>query len=326
MDLNGDGYVDILSGSWPGELFLFEGGPDHTFAGRKMIADKNGEIINIGGGIEPWSEGGILIRGHAEFERTDKGSVAIYRGKRYESTPERRVVTTGTASTACAVDWDHDGDCDLIVGDIQGNVYLIPNEGTATAYAFGEAHPLEAEGQSLRVQSRAGPHAADWDGDGDLDLIVGADDGSVSLFRNVGSAKEPELAAATPLVPPVKRGPNRSIPEEARRGGRSKVCVADWNGDGRADLLVGDFARQKPDLPEPTPEERAKHDRIRQELEPLQKRYSELRRKLRELPQEERHEVETERQEIYERMSALRAKLPKEYEYHGWVWLFLRKP
>ena len=28
---------------------------------------------------------------------------------------------------------------------------------------------------------------------------------------------------------------------------RAKVCVADWNGDGRLDLLVGDFATQKPE-------------------------------------------------------------------------------
>ena len=325
MDLNGDGHVDILSGSWPGELFLFAGGPDHTFAGRKMIADKDGEIINIGGGIEPWSEGGILIRGHAEFQRTDTGFVATYRGKRYESTPERPVASTGTASTACAVDWDGDGDYDLIVGDIQGNVHLVPNEGTTTAYAFGAARPLEVEGRPLRVQSRAGPHAADWDGDGDLDLLVGADDGSVSLFRNVGSAKEPKMSAATQLVPPVERTSSRNVPKEARRGGRSKICVADWNGDGRPDLFVGDFTRQKPDLPEPTPAEKAEHERIRKEMEPLQQQYGELRQKLRNLSPEQRDEAQEEMQKVYERIRELNAKLPKEYENHGWVWLFLRK-
>jgi hypothetical protein len=26
---------------------------------------------------------------------------------------------------------------------------------------------------------------------------------------------------------------------------RSKVCAADWNGDGRLDLLVGDFTAQQ---------------------------------------------------------------------------------
>jgi hypothetical protein len=30
--------------------------------------------------------------------------------------------------------------------------------------------------------------------------------------------------------------------------------------------------------------------------------------------------------ELVTRMQSLRAKLPPEYENHGWVWLFLRQP
>jgi len=35
-------------------------------------------------------------------------------------------------------------------------------------------------------------------------------------------------------------------PTEPVRGGRSKLCVTDWNGDGLIDLLVGDVSYQKP--------------------------------------------------------------------------------
>ena len=45
MDINNDGHIDIISGSWPGEIFLFKGGPDHTFAAPEMIKDKDGNII-----------------------------------------------------------------------------------------------------------------------------------------------------------------------------------------------------------------------------------------------------------------------------------------
>ncbi len=31
-------------------------------------------------------------------------------------------------------------------------------------------------------------------------------------------------------------------------------------------------------------------------------------------------------QEVQERMMPLYDKVPREYENHGWVWLFLRKP
>jgi hypothetical protein len=341
VDLNHDGYMDILSGSWPGEIFLFKGGPDHTFTAPEMLKYKDGEIINIGGGIReeknPFPSIGdqgqsgtmILIAGSAEFEHTAEGTFVKYRGQRIESTPEKPVAITGTASAAHPVDWDGDGDYDLIIGNIRGGVYLVPNEGTPQSYAFGKEQQLEAGGRPLSVKSRAGPCAADWDGDGDLDLLVGADDGSVWLYRNTGSATSPELAPAVQLVPPGEKASGSEAPKDVRRGTRSKICVTDWNGDGRLDLLVGDFAAQKPDLPEPTPEEKAEQERIRKELEAVQKHHSELLQQLhgpsRVKTTEEIEQVQKELEEVRRRMTELRSKLPPEYERHGWVWLFLRK-
>ncbi len=83
MDINNDGHVDLLSGSWPGEIFLFKGGPDHSFAAPEMIKDKDGKIINIGGGIrERGFDGGILIAGNAKFESTPEGTFVNYQGQR----------------------------------------------------------------------------------------------------------------------------------------------------------------------------------------------------------------------------------------------------
>lgn len=330
MDINNDGHVDLLSGSWPGEIFLFKGGPDHSFAAPEMIKDKDGKIINIGGGIrEGGFRGGILIAGNAKFEYTPEGTFVNYQGKRIESTPEKSIGITGTASAAHAADWDGDGDYDLIIGDIRGKVYLVPNEGTPESYAFGKEKQLLAGGKLINVKRGAGPFTADWDGDGDLDLLVGADDGSVSLFRNTGDATSPELASAVQLVPPGENASGRQAPKEVRRGTRSKICVTDWNGDGRLDLLVGDYATQKPDLPEPTPEEKAKHEQIRKELESVQKRYRELIQKIhgpsRLRTKEGIEQVQKQMEQVRKRMTELRLKLPREYESHGWVWLFLRK-
>lgn len=315
--------MDIISGSWPGEIFFFKGGPDRSFAAPEMLKYKDGEIINIGGGITEQPDGEILIRGNAKFEQTDEGTFVDYHGKRIESTPDKLVAVTGSASAVHVTDWDGDGDFDLIVGTIRGKVCLIPNEGTLESYSFSKEQEIAS------VSSRAGPFTSDWDGDGDLDLLVGADDGSVSLFENTGSATSPKLASAVKLVPPVERITSTQAPKDVRRGSRSKICVADWNGDGRLDLLVGDFAMQKPDLPEPTPEEKAEHDRIRKELEPIQQRFGELIQKMRGpsriKAKEEMEKIQKEMQDVSNRMLELRSKLPVEYERHGWVWLFLRK-
>jgi hypothetical protein len=329
VDLNGDGYMDILSGSWPGELFLFKGGPDRTFAAPEMIRYKNDEIINIGGGIEEQPDGRILITGNGKFEETPEGTFVMYHGKRIESTKDKRVAITGTASAAHAADWDGDGDFDLLVGDIRGRVYLIPNQGTAKSYAFEKEQRLLADGLPLEVGRNAGPFAADWDKDGDLDLLVGAGDGSVSLFRNEGKRKTPELGAAEQLVPARKISYGADAPREAHRGNRSKVCAADWNGDGLLDLLVGDFTTQKPDLPDPTPEEKAEHEKLRKELEGVNTRYGILVDKVygreRIEDEEEQKKFKAEMNQIRERLTDLRSQLPPEYENHGWIWLFLRK-
>jgi hypothetical protein len=330
MDLDGDGYPDVLSGSFPGELFLFRGQADHTFAAPEMLKDKKGEIINIGGGITEDADGTTLIRGSAEWENVDGKSFVKYRGKRLESTAERPLATTGTASTVCAADWDGDGDIDLIVGDFNGSVYLVRNEGTPQSCAFAKEERLVAGGHTIQVSSgQAGPCVADWDGDGALDLLVGAENGSVSLYRNIGTRTAPKLAVPVQLVVPVEVRSRDQVPKEVHRGNRSKICVADWNGDGKPDLLVGDRTDQKPDRPEPTAEEQARYDRIRKELEPLQKRAGELISQMmgpsRVRDAEQQKKLNEEFQQLQKQMQPLRAQLPRESETHGWVWLFLRK-
>ncbi|UCE49294.1 MAG: VCBS repeat-containing protein, partial [Phycisphaerales bacterium] len=194
MDLDNDGHKDLISGSWPGEIFFFKGTEDGSFAAPEMIKNKDGEFINIGGGIRPGGGimGEILIAGYAKFEHTSEGTFVNYHGKRFKSTPEKPYAITGTASAAHAVDWDGDGDYDLIVGSISGNVYLLPNEGTLQSCAFGKEEQLRAGGRPINVRRGAGPFTAEWDGDADLDLLVGADDGSVSLYRNAGSTQSPK--------------------------------------------------------------------------------------------------------------------------------------
>ena len=330
MDLNDDGHSDMISGSWPGEIFFFKGTEDGSFAAPEMIKNKDGEFINIGGGIrdDRTGMGHILIAGNAKFERTSEGMFVNYHGRRFKSTAEKPYAITGTASTPRAADWDGDGDYDLIIGDIRGKVYLIPNEGTPKSHAFGKEEPLRAGGKPIDVRRGAGPFAADWDSDGDLDLLVGADDGSVSLYRNTGSAQSPELASAVQLVPPGEKRSGSMAPKEVCRGTRSKICVADWNGDGLLDLLVGDRVNQKPDRPEPTSEQKAEYDRIREELKPLQERYGELSQKLygpsRVTDQAQIEQIQEEMSKVRKPMTDLRSKLPSESESHGWVWLFLR--
>ncbi|HZU97358.1 MAG TPA: FG-GAP-like repeat-containing protein [Planctomycetota bacterium] len=325
MDLHGDGNLDLISGSWPGEIFLFRGGPGRTFAAPEMIKDKTGEIIDIGGGVQETGDE-ILVTGNGDFEETPEGTVIKLHGKTIKIPKGKQGAITGTASSVHAFDWNGDGLIDLLVGDIEGNVWLIPNEGTKKEPAWGKHEHLAAGGAPLKVEGDAGPFVADWDGDGLPDLIVGAGDGSVTFFKNTGTREKPVLAKGEVLVPPSTMDWEHA-PGEPRPGVRAKVCVVDWNGDGRLDLLVGDYAHLKPKLPDFTPEQKAEHEKLKAELAELEKKWEEGYERITKAKDDaESKKLSDELRPVRERLSAIRAKLPPESESHGWVWLYARKP
>lgn len=333
MDLDNDGHQDVLTGSWPGELFWFRGKGSGEYEKSVMLKDANDKFICIGGGIDE-SDDGILITGHAEFEETDEGeNYVIYHGKRIDSTMEKPVSVTGTASVVHAVDWDDDGDFDLLVGDIDGNVFLVPNEGNANEFKFVKHKKVKCENsKSIKIKGGdAGPVTTDWDGDGDLDLIVACGNGSVQLYRNEGTRREPKLAEAEELISKgedVWRG--EDAPRKPTRGLRAKVCVTDYNGDGRPDILLGDYAVLGHDPPELSDEEEKEHAELEEERSSLNRKYRELietfKGSTRTKNKDEAKAASDELKALRDRLTEIAKSLPKKTTTHGWVWVFTQKP
>ena len=102
-------------------------------------------------------------------------------------------IDVGRDSSPAFADIDNDGDLDLVVGEYEGELKYYENVGGATAPAYvlrsGDADPFEG----IDVGDYSTPVLADVDGDGDLDLVVGAKDGTVSYFKNTGSLTSPDF-------------------------------------------------------------------------------------------------------------------------------------
>lgn len=95
----------------------------------------------------------------------------------------------GTLLVPNVVDWDGDGNLDIITGNSQGFIYFFKNFGNNTNFAFATSQKLKyKDGEPIFVQGGYGestqgpvearwgytsPNVIDWDGDGHLDILMG---------------------------------------------------------------------------------------------------------------------------------------------------------
>ena len=149
--------------------------------------------------------------------------------------------------TPTPIDWDGDGDIDLICGDEDGRVALIENTGKFVDGAPDFLPPVyfQQEAEDVKVGALCSPAGVDWDGDGDDDIVTGSSAGYITFVENLSGPKvaSPKWAAAKRLeangkVIRLMAGPNGSIQGPAEcKWGYTTVNVADWDGDGLPDIM-----------------------------------------------------------------------------------------
>lgn len=151
------------------------------------------------------------------------------------------------------VDYDGDGALDLTIGiedwadygwdrafnaggrwtrgPLHGHIYLLRNKGTTAKPDYEEPTKIQAGGQVLDVFGCPSQSFADFDGDGDLDLICGEFLDGFTYFQNTGTRTKPVYALNDPL---------RSRGRELKMDLQMLIVVPfDWDRDGDADLIVG---------------------------------------------------------------------------------------
>jgi hypothetical protein len=82
---------------------------------------------------------------------------------------------------------------------------------------------------SLKVDLQSAPALGDWDGDGDLDLFIGTGTGTLEIYENSGSQLTLNLAQRQAFSQAFKFAETAAL----------YPVVADWDGDGNADLAIG---------------------------------------------------------------------------------------
>ena len=135
-------------------------------------------------------------------------------------------VDVGTLACPAFADIDGDGDFDVFVGQVVGTISYYENTGTLIAPVYsavtGSGNPLNG----VDVGDYSIPIFEDIDGDGDLDVFIGAFLGTISYYENTGTATSPAFSPVTGSSNPLN--------------GLSAVpSFADLDGDGDLDAFLG---------------------------------------------------------------------------------------
>ncbi|MFA6468624.1 MAG: FG-GAP-like repeat-containing protein [Bacteroidota bacterium] len=135
------------------------------------------------------------------------------------------MIDAGSRSTITAADMDIDGDLDLIVSSGTGVIHIYPNIGTAAQPVYQSQPAVVLPVNDLLY---AAVSSGDVNGDGKPDLVIGSFNGILRTYLNTTAGETISFVSALHALDAFTFGQN------------SAPCVADIDGNGTLDVLVGD--------------------------------------------------------------------------------------
>jgi len=229
-DWNGDGFPDLAVGAGrSGSVGLFE---NDQRGGFRRIEDPglNRPVGRDLTTILPL--GATLLSGSSHWEdgQTNGGMIRLYDMESRRS-GEAVLGVQFAVGPLAAVDLDGDGALEVFVG------------GRARAGRWPEPVPsvlLRDDGGRFAIAERfdsmgrvSGACFTDIDGDGDPDLVVAGDWGPIQIWRN-------DTGRLTRTTPSVQLAGER-LPLDRFSGLWNSVTAGDFDGDGRLDLVAGNW-------------------------------------------------------------------------------------
>lgn len=195
-----DSKKDLLVGSGTGTISIFLGiGEDNNpvFAAGTFV-QANSSDISVGyratSIFEDWNNDGKKDLIVGAFD----GKIHIFINEGMNSTPDFQtesfanlgssVLTVSSGrSSPIFYDFDRDGKKDLITGNTDGQLLFYKNTNTVENTVFSDYVSLTSLGIPIHLPGspRSRPSFCDWNNNAFVDVLIGAADGKVYLYRGI---------------------------------------------------------------------------------------------------------------------------------------------
>lgn len=251
MDWDNDGRKDIILGERNGTIRIYlntNTDADPQFSGYTFL-QVAGSNYDCGYSSSPyiidWNNDGkkdvlcgddsgftsLLINTNTDANPVFNSAVKVSIGM----TP----IDVGSRASPVVVDWDGDGNKDLLVGETYGNIYYYRNIGPDGNPIFSTSVRLSAGGTTIDVGYYPRFEVGDWDRDGTLDIICGYYSGTstsgIKWFNGIGPLSSDENALSGSGGGTI----NFALDAGAAFAGRRYFLMATMSGTAPGTLLPG---------------------------------------------------------------------------------------